>query len=58
MLSVLNVYNFKNQAKKGKGGAEKLRDKNISPSLDKVLPIEKLQFILHEAQNLYFFYLT
>ena len=32
---------MENQAKKHKGGAENLRDKNTSPALDKVLPIEK-----------------
>ena len=42
MLSVLNVYNLENQVKERKvRGAEKLRDKNTSPSLDKILPIEK-----------------
>ena len=43
---------MENQAKKRKGGAENLRDKNTSPALDKVLPIEKRQFILHKAQIL------
>ena len=37
---------MENQAKKRKGGAEKLRDKKTSPSLDKVLPIEKRLFTL------------
>ena len=32
---------MENQAKKRKGGADKLRDKKTPPSLDKVLPIEK-----------------
>ena len=32
---------MENQAKKRKGGAEKLSDKNTLPSLDKVLPIKK-----------------
>ena len=42
---------MENQAKKRKGGAEQLRDKKTSPSLDKVLPIEKRLFILDEAQK-------
>ena len=41
---------MENQAKKRKDGAEKLRDKKTPHSLDKVLPIEKRQFILHKAQ--------
>ena len=45
---------MENQAKKRKGGAEKLRDKKTSPSLDKVLPIEKRLFTLHKAQKNYF----
>ena len=54
MLSVLNVYNLENQAKKRKvRGAEKLRDKKTSPSLDKILPIEKrlVKCLLHKAQK-------
>jgi len=40
---------MENQAKKRKDGAERLRDKNTSHSLDKVIPIEKRLFILHNV---------
>ena len=43
---------MENQAKKRKGGAENVRDKNTSPALDTVLSIQKrlCLFILHKAQ--------
>jgi len=49
-----NNITMENQAKKRKDGAERLRDKNTSHSLDKVLPIEKRLFILHKAPKTIF----
>ena len=45
---------MENQAKKREDAAARLRDKNTSHSLDKVLPIEKRLFILHKAPKTIF----
>ena len=45
---------MENQAKKRKGGAEKLRDQKTSPSLDKVFPIEKRLCLFYTKLKKYF----
>ena len=49
-----NNITMENQAKKRKDGAERLRDKNTSHSLDKVLPIEKRLCLFYTKLKNYF----